>query len=81
MMKLTVPLFSPHSGTLLIPAEQVTDVLRNLAADWLHATEDRVEAVLDAETVCVLAAVLTDLADQIDVECIAFASTSDEEEA
>lgn len=76
-MKVTVPLFSPQSGMLLIPADQVTDVLRNLAADWTRSTDGQAGAVLDAETVWVLAAVLTDLADQIDVECIAFASAPD----
>jgi len=58
---------------LAIPADQVTALLRHLGDEWLNwAASD--ESDLDPTTAATLAVVLRDLADQIDVECIGFAS-------
>lgn len=70
-MNAYVPLISTTSGQLLIPADQVTCLLRRLAAGWLHAVYES-EAPLDPPTTLGLANVLAELADQIDAECIAF---------
>lgn len=73
MIQLSIPLFPADDGGLLIPADHVTALLRQLAEDWLRATETG-EMPADEETVSELADVLTELADQIDVECIGCAS-------
>ncbi|MGW0391269.1 DUF6213 family protein [Streptomyces sp. NPDC003042] len=78
MIQVSIPLIPADGGVLLIPAEHVTALLRGLAADWLHATEAG-EMRGDEQTVMDLAGVLTELADQIDVECIGFASSPDGE--
>ncbi|GAA2624901.1 MULTISPECIES: DUF6213 family protein [Streptomyces] len=73
MHSLVLPLIPTEEGRLLIPAEHVTALLRGLAADWESAAEqDSAEA--DAETVLALTESLTQLADQIDAECIACAT-------
>ncbi|MBT2407586.1 MULTISPECIES: DUF6213 family protein [unclassified Streptomyces] len=69
-MNASVPLVPTTGGQLLIPADQVTALLRCLAGGWLHSVYDG-EAELDPGTVLGLASVLMDVADQIDVECIA----------
>ncbi|MFC9294127.1 DUF6213 family protein [Streptomyces sp. NPDC057011] len=56
---------------LLIPADHLTGLLRRLAAQWLQAT-DAGETDLDPRTVEALAGALSEVADQIDVECIGF---------
>ncbi|MDD9380404.1 DUF6213 family protein [Streptomyces sp. ZAF1911] len=66
-----VALISTTGGRLLIPADQVTRLLRHLAARWLHSVYES-EAELDTPTTLGLVDVLADLADQIDAECIAF---------
>jgi hypothetical protein len=59
-------------GHLLVPADQVTSLLRCLAAGWLQSTDtDTGDSGLDPPTVLALAAALTEVADQIDAECIA----------
>ncbi|MFG2982210.1 DUF6213 family protein [Streptomyces sp. NPDC048258] len=73
MIQVSIPLVPSADGVLLIPADHVTELLRSLAADWLHST-DSGEMRGDAQTVLDLAGVLDQLADQIDVECIGFAS-------
>lgn len=78
-MNESVPLISTTSGRLLIPADQLTSLLRRLAADWLHVVHEG-EAALDPPTTLGLAGVLVDLADQIDAECIAFLPVRDEDE-
>ncbi|AUG80488.1 hypothetical protein CFP65_5805 [Kitasatospora sp. MMS16-BH015] len=78
MTKWSVPLISTTDDHLLVPADQVTVLLRRLAADWSEAAQDG-DSGLDQETLLALVAVLTDLADQIDVECIAVASEESEE--
>ncbi|MEU9304786.1 DUF6213 family protein [Streptomyces sp. NPDC048269] len=70
-MNAPVPLVWVVGGHLLMPAEQVTSLLRRLAAGWLQST-DAGEADLDPGTVMALAGALSEVADQIDVECIAF---------
>ncbi|MET9857477.1 DUF6213 family protein [Streptomyces sp. NPDC006450] len=75
MIQISIPLIPADDGALLIPADHVTDLLRRLAADWL-AAEHSGEMRGDEQTVQDLASVLTELADQIDVECIGFASAA-----
>ncbi|MFJ6050315.1 DUF6213 family protein [Streptomyces sp. NPDC092307] len=73
MHSFALPLIPTEEGILLIPAEQVTALLRGLASDWESAAElDSAEA--DADTVLAMTEALTQLADQIDAECIACAS-------
>ncbi|MFD7554318.1 DUF6213 family protein [Streptomyces sp. NPDC059835] len=68
-MSTSIPLVSTSGGPLLIPADEVTDLLRRVAVGWLQAeTGDGTD--LDPRTMHALAAVLCELADQIDVECI-----------
>ncbi|MGW6979190.1 DUF6213 family protein [Streptomyces sp. NPDC054932] len=73
MHAFALPLIPTDEGRLLIPAEQVTALLRGLATDWETAAEQD-SAKADLETVHALTEVLTQLADQIDAECIACAS-------
>ncbi|MFF1413014.1 DUF6213 family protein [Streptomyces sp. NPDC058289] len=75
MIQMSIPLIPADDGALLIPADHVTALLRRLAADWLES-ERTGEMCGDERTVRDLAGVLTELADQIDVECIGFASVS-----
>lgn len=75
MIQMSIPLIPADDGALLIPADQVTDLLRRLAADWLES-EHTGDMHGDEQTVRDLASVLTELADQIDVECIGFTSTA-----
>ncbi|MEU9234201.1 DUF6213 family protein [Streptomyces subrutilus] len=78
-MNASVPLVSLPGGRLLIPADDATSLLRHLAAGWLHAVYEG-EAELDPGTTLALAGVLMELADQIDVECIAFMPLRDEDD-
>ncbi|MBT2448660.1 hypothetical protein J7F03_16490 [Streptomyces sp. ISL-43] len=73
MIQVSIPLIPADDGMLLIPADHVTALLRRLAGDWLETT-DAGEMRGDEQTVLDLAGVLTELADQIDVECIGFTS-------
>ncbi|MEV7546530.1 DUF6213 family protein [Streptomyces sp. NPDC089915] len=70
-MNAYVPLVSVADGGLLIPADEVTALLRRLAGGWLHSVYDG-ETYLDPGTTLGLANALVELADQIDVECIGF---------
>ncbi|GHG10497.1 DUF6213 family protein [Streptomyces filamentosus] len=58
------------NGRLLVPADEMTGLLRHVAAVWLQAT-DRGEADHDPATVLALATSLMEVADLIDAECIA----------
>lgn len=70
---LTLPIFQGLGEGLLIPAPQVTALLRALGEEWLGwAAEDGSD--LDGGTTGSLVLVLREVADQIDVECIAAAS-------
>lgn len=79
MTKVSLPLVSAAGGHLLIPAAEVIELLRRITSDWLRAAGQETTR-LDPATVTVLARVLDDLADQLDVECIGFASDTDPEE-
>ncbi|MET9614885.1 DUF6213 family protein [Kitasatospora indigofera] len=74
MERLNVPLIRGMGEGLVIPAEQVTALLRGLADQSRHWT-DVTESELDTPTVTAVASVLRNIADQIDVECIDFVST------
>ncbi|WP_406864505.1 DUF6213 family protein [Streptomyces sp. HUAS MG47] len=64
------PFMHLEDDHLLIRADQMTGLLRHVAAVWLHTTESgAVER--DPATVLDLATGLMEIADQIDVECIA----------
>ncbi|MFI6149734.1 DUF6213 family protein [Streptomyces sp. NPDC051109] len=73
MIHVTIPLIPGKDGVPLIPADQVTALLRTIAVDWMQAA-DAGDPAVDRQTVDGLAGVLDELADSIDVECIAFAS-------
>ncbi|WP_219664808.1 DUF6213 family protein [Streptomyces bambusae] len=70
-MSASIPVVSASGGPLLIPAHELTDLLRRVAAGWLQS-EEAGDTDLDARTMRALAGVLCELADQIDVECIGF---------
>lgn len=74
MIQVSIPLIPTEDGSLLIPADHVTALLRSLSADWRESM-DAGDMRGDERTVIDLADVLTELADQIDVECIGCAST------
>ncbi|WP_369147759.1 DUF6213 family protein [Streptomyces sp. R44] len=57
-------------GPLLLPADEVTMLLRRLATRWLDSADDR-DSGLEPETVEALVDSLTEVADRIDAECIA----------
>ncbi|MFI8100579.1 DUF6213 family protein [Streptomyces sp. NPDC086023] len=78
MDNASVPLVSEPDGGLLIPAGEVTALLRRLGAGWVETVgEDETE--LEPGTVMALACALCEIADQIDVECIGFLPSPDEE--
>ncbi|MFD3331484.1 DUF6213 family protein [Streptomyces sp. NPDC058700] len=66
----SIPLVYASRGELLIPATKVTGLLRRVAAGWLRSARAG-DTELDTTTALALARQLSDLADQIDVECIA----------
>ncbi|WP_328303100.1 DUF6213 family protein [Streptomyces sp. NBC_00435] len=76
MIQVSIPLIPADDGTLLIPADHVTTLLRRLAVDWTESMGIG-DIHADERTVRDLSGVLTEVADQIDVECIAFASVPD----
>ncbi|THA31876.1 DUF6213 family protein [Streptomyces sp. A1547] len=73
MIHVTIPLIPGDDGITLIPADRVTALLRTLAVDWMNSA-DVDDPAVDRQTVDSLAGVLDELADSIDVECIAFTS-------
>ncbi|MEU6312830.1 DUF6213 family protein [Streptomyces sp. NPDC047014] len=76
MIQVSIPLIPAGDGVLLIPADQVTTLLRSLAADWVESTECGTSRG-DPQTARDLSGVLAELADQIDVECIGLNSAPD----
>jgi len=66
-------------GHLLLPAEQLTGLLRKIAEVWLESDDD-LDPGLDPETVSSLAAQLSEIADKIDTECIALLPLDEEHE-
>ncbi|WP_330334260.1 DUF6213 family protein [Streptomyces sp. NBC_00536] len=75
MIHVTLPLVPGDHGGPLIPADHVTALLRTLAVDWRRSAEADEE--IDGDVVERMAGVLNDLADSIDVECIAFTSQAE----
>ncbi|MEU3726543.1 DUF6213 family protein [Streptomyces sp. NPDC031705] len=69
-MNTSVPLISLPGGQVLIPADEVTALLRHLAGAWLHSVYEG-ETALDPRTTLGLAGILMSYADRIDAECIA----------
>ncbi|GAA3387455.1 DUF6213 family protein [Streptomyces roseoviridis] len=67
-------------GHLLVPADQMTGLLRRVAAGWLQATDQGYEDH-DPATVLSLATGLMEIADQIDAECIGLMPLSEDEDA
>jgi hypothetical protein len=68
VISIEIPLLAVSEGGLLIPAENVTALLRDIAGEyrsWAGPDPSEAQAVADA------ALVLDHLADRIDVECIA----------
>ncbi|WP_370416356.1 DUF6213 family protein [Streptomyces fradiae] len=78
-MTASSPFLLLSGGHLLVRADQMTALLRHVAAVWLQAT-DRGETDYDPATVLALANGLMEVADQIDAECIALLPPKDEEE-
>lgn len=62
-------------GPPLAPSDQVTRLQRRRGAEWLRATD---ETDLDPETVLALGGMINVLADQFDVDCVAFMPTATE---
>ncbi|WP_030753607.1 DUF6213 family protein [Streptomyces griseus] len=69
-MTVSPGFFLLANGRLLVPADEVTGLLRHVAAVWLQVT-DRGEADHDPATVLALATSLMEVADLMDAECIA----------
>ncbi|MFB7051561.1 DUF6213 family protein [Streptomyces vinaceus] len=77
MIHVKIPLIPGEDGVPLIPADRVTALLRAIAVDWTNS-EDDADPAVDRRTVDSLAGVLDELADSIDVECIAFTSAPED---
>ncbi|MFF1908272.1 DUF6213 family protein [Kitasatospora sp. NPDC058218] len=67
-----LPVRRDQDGTLVVPADFVTGLLRGIAATWQEWAGRDVPG-LDPVTALGLDVQLADLADQLDVECIAAA--------
>ncbi|WP_282206821.1 DUF6213 family protein [Kitasatospora fiedleri] len=73
-LRLPLALYRDNAtGEMVIPAAEVSGLLRTSARQWL-TWEREDQAELDPQTVALLGGALADLADQIDVACIAAAS-------
>lgn len=79
-MSTSIPFVSTADGSLLIPADELTGLLRRVAVGWLQS-QAAGETDLDPRTLQALAGVLGELADQIDVECIGFMPIRGEDES
>ncbi|MFH8621192.1 DUF6213 family protein [Streptomyces vietnamensis] len=75
-MNASMSLVHVPGGPLLLPADEVTLLLRQLASRWLESADDY-DSGLDPETVEALVDSLTEVADRIDAECIALMPLSD----
>ncbi|WP_435813554.1 hypothetical protein OG756_06650 [Streptomyces sp. NBC_01310] len=73
MISVSISLIPTADGQMLIPATEVTSLLRCLAADWLGSPPSGEEPDIPA-AVDEAAGAMNQLADQIDAECIACAS-------
>ncbi|MFJ4192131.1 DUF6213 family protein [Kitasatospora sp. NPDC089509] len=72
--RFLLPVRRDQDGTLVVPADYVTGLLRGIAATWQDWAADGVPG-LDPVTATGLGAVLEHLADQLDVQCIAQADS------
>ncbi|MFD3869280.1 hypothetical protein [Streptomyces sp. NPDC058623] len=70
MISVSISLIPTADGQLLIPATEVTALLRTLASDWMTPPE-AVEETSTSDPVDEAAGAIRQLADQIDAECIA----------
>ncbi|MEU8518063.1 DUF6213 family protein [Streptomyces sp. NBC_01216] len=77
-MNATAPFVLVSDGHLLFPADEVTGLLRHIAADWREAVGTP-DSGLDPETTLVLAGTLAQLADKVDAECIGLMPAGDEQ--
>ncbi|MEV4430379.1 DUF6213 family protein [Streptomyces sp. R-07] len=77
-MNASVSLVHVPGGPLMLPADEVTGLLRRLASHWLHSAEAE-DSGLEPETVQALVEALTEVADRIDAECIAIMPVRDED--
>ncbi|MEV4557970.1 hypothetical protein AB0K51_13355 [Kitasatospora sp. NPDC049285] len=71
-----MPLIHQPDEGLAIPAEQVTHLLRELGLQGVRRAPS-MDSDPDPRTAGALAAMLGEVSDQIDVECIAFVSDPD----
>jgi hypothetical protein len=69
-MNTPMSLVHVPGGPLLLPADEVTDLLRRLATCWLGSAGVE-DSGLEPETVEALVDSVTEVADRIDTECIA----------
>lgn len=74
-----LPLVRHPDGELYAPAAAVTALLRGTGDQWQEWTRQG-KARLDADTVAALRHALHDLADQLDVACIAHRTVRDTKE-
>jgi hypothetical protein len=68
-LPMTLGVARDAEGELYVPAQQVTGLLRRLAGHWRTWGEET--DALDTMTVHALVDELLEVADQLDVECIA----------
>ncbi|MER7536991.1 DUF6213 family protein [Streptomyces sp. NPDC097704] len=68
-MNASMSLVHVPGGPLLLPADEVTLLLRHLAEHWRESAE-AYDSGLEPETVEALVGALTEVADRIDAECI-----------
>ncbi|MFG2910884.1 DUF6213 family protein [Kitasatospora sp. NPDC048286] len=69
-----LPVRHDQDGTLVVPADYVTALLRGIAATWQERAVGGVPG-MDPATITGLGTVLEYLADQLDVQCIARADS------
>ncbi|MDX2296802.1 MULTISPECIES: DUF6213 family protein [Streptomyces] len=78
-MKVTTSFLRLPDGHLLLPADEVTELLRRLAALWIESAEAE-DSELAPDTVAALVGALTEVADNIDAECIALMPAREDED-
>ncbi|MFE6223153.1 MULTISPECIES: DUF6213 family protein [unclassified Streptomyces] len=77
-MRMTTSFLRLPDGHLLLPASEVTDLLRYLAALWVESAEAD-DSDLEPATVAALVGALSEVADNIDAECIALLPVKEDE--
>lgn len=78
-MNVTTSFLRLPDGHLLLPADEVTELLRRLAALWLESAEAD-DSGLAPDTVAALVGALIEVADNIDAECIALMPVREDED-